>query len=187
MEKDLRSACEALNSGGTILYPTDTVWGLGCDATNAKAVQKIYSLKNRMETKSMIILLDSKDKLPLYVKKVPLIIDDLLAQCERPTTFVYPNAINLPQNLVAEDGSIAIRVVTSGFAHDLISAFGKPIVSTSANISGEPTPQNYQSISEQIKTSVDYLVKQELNTSIEFKPSRIILFKNDFDFNIIRD
>lgn len=185
--EDLRLAIESLNQGGVILYPTDTVWGLGCDATDPKAIGKIYKIKHRKESKSLIIMLDDRVKLYRYIQKVPLIIDELLEQCERPTTFVYPNAINLPKNLIADNGSIAIRIVHSGFAHDLINLFGKPIVSTSANISGASTPRKFEEISDQIKQSVNYIVKREQDTSIEYKPSRVIEFKNDFDFEILRD
>src|ERR1035437_6171729 len=139
-EQELAKALEVLKSGGTLLYPTDTIWGLGCDATNPKAVEKIFKLKNREESKSLIVLLDDEDNLHKYVDNLPEITFDLLKNIDKPTTIVYSNAKNLAWNVIASDGTVGIRVTRDPFCRDLVKRFGKPIVSTSANISGDPSP-----------------------------------------------
>jgi L-threonylcarbamoyladenylate synthase len=186
MEKEIQKCVEVLKKGGTILYPTDTIWGIGCDATNYKAVQKIYKIKKRLETKSLIILIDDKKRLENYVKEIPEITWDLMKNVEKPLTIIYPNARNLPKNVVAEDNSIAIRIVKNEFCIRLIREFGKPIVSSSANISGEITPLVFRCVSENVKKSVDYVVQLYQDVLQEVKPSRIIRLKENGEFIIIR-
>jgi L-threonylcarbamoyladenylate synthase len=187
MEEEVEKCVSLLKEGKVILYPTDTVWGIGCDATNEEAITRIYRIKQRNEKKSMIILLDSMQRLPMYVKKIPLIAWDLLAHVTRPTTFVYQSAYNLPEKLIHSDGTIAIRIVQNDFCRQVIRGLGHPLVSTSANMAGEPTPQTFDKISQEVIRQVDYVVSQEQSTSVEFKPSRLIKFLDDYNFTIIRD
>ena len=177
---------EILEREGTILYPTDTVWGIGCDATSQKAVEKIYHIKQRVESKSLIILLADIKDISKYVEKVPGIAIDLMKNVERPTTIIYPNAINLAKNVVADDNSIAIRIVKNEFCKCLIRTFGKPIVSSSANISGEQTPVVFKLISKEILDHVDYVVNLYQDVLQELKPSRIIKLSENGEFDIIR-
>ena len=186
MLDEIENAIHVLTIGGTMLYPTDTVWGIGCDATNYKAVEKIYKLKKRLETKSLIILIDDPKNIEHYVKEIPEITWDLMKNVEKPLTIIYPNARNLPKNVIAEDNSIAIRIVRNEFCIRLIREFGKPIVSSSANVSGEPAPLVFRCVSENIKRSVDYVVNLYQDVLQEVKPSRIIRLKEDGEFNIIR-
>jgi len=187
MEEVIEKCVSLLRDGKVILYPTDTVWGIGCDATCEEALMRIYRIKQRNEKKSMIILLDSMQRLPMYVQKIPLIAWDLLSHVTRPTTFIYPTAYNLPQKLIHEDGTIAIRIVQHEFCRQLIRALGHPLISTSANIAGEPTPQTYDHISQAVISQMDYVVSPDLATSTDFKPSRVIKFLDDYNFTIIRD
>ncbi len=187
MEEEIEKCISHLKEGKVILYPTDTVWGVGCDATNEESLMRIYRIKQRNEKKSMIILLDSMQRLPMYVKKIPLIAWDLLAHVTRPTTFIYPSAYNLPEKLIHEDGTIAIRIVQHEFCRRVIRGLGHPLISTSANIAGEPTPQTYENISPEIRRQVDYIVSHDQATSMDFKPSRLIKFIDDYNFTIIRD
>lgn len=187
MEKEIEKCVEMLLAGKVILYPTDTVWGLGCDATNEAAVAKIYRIKQRQESKSMLVLLDKMDKLPLYVENIPLIAWDLVPTTERPTTYIYPTAYNLPKIMIPYDGSIAIRIVKDGFCHQIIQALNRPLVSTSANVSGTPAPITFEDISDEIKNNVDYIIPEKYNESTDFKPSRIIRFIDDYNFSIIRE
>ncbi len=186
MEKDIQKCLEVLRNGGTILYPTDTIWGIGCDATNRKAVDKIYRLKKRLESKSLIVLLDDPGKLPFYVKTIPAIAWDLIGGVDNPLTVIYPNAMNLAKNVIAEDGSIAIRIVKNDFCKRLIHDFGKPIVSSSANISGEPAPLVFKKISSEIIRKVDYVVNLFQDQLQEMKPSRIIKLNENGEFQVIR-
>lgn len=187
MEEVIEKCVSLLRDGKVILYPTDTVWGIGCDATCEEALMRIYRIKQRNEKKSMIILLDSMQRLPMYVQKIPLIAWDLLSHVTRPTTFIYPAAYNLPQKLIHEDGTIAIRIVQHEFCRQLIRALGHPLISTSANIAGEPTPQTYDHITQAVISQMDYVVSPDLATSTDFKPSRVIKFLDDYNFTIIRD
>ena len=187
MEKEITKCVELLLAGKVILYPTDTIWGLGCDATNEDALEKIYRIKQRHESKSMIILLDKSDKLPLYVQKIPLIAWDLLHIADRPTTYIYPTACNLPAKLIHSDGTIAIRIVNDPFCRRLIQQLGRPLISTSANLSGEKSPTSFSDISPQLKEAVDYCVPQECASSIDYKPSRLIRFINDYNFSVVRE
>ena len=186
MEKEINRCIEVMKKGGTILYPTDTIWGIGCDATNEKAVDKIYRLKKRINIKSLIILLDNVESLSKYVKTIPTIAWDLMENVDKPLTIIYPNAQNLPNNVVAEDNSIAIRIVKEEFCIRLIRSFGKPIVSSSANISGEPAPLVFKCVSKEILKGVDYVVNLYQDRLQEVKPSRIIKLNENGEFNIIR-
>ncbi|MCQ2285927.1 MAG: threonylcarbamoyl-AMP synthase [Bacteroidales bacterium] len=186
MEKEIENCVERLLAGEILLYPTDTVWGIGCDATNEKAIQRIYELKQRNERKSMLVLLDKKEKLPYYVKNIPAIAWDLLAKVERPTTFIYPTAQNLPSRLVPLDGTIAIRIVDSEFCKKIIAAMNRPLISTSANISGSPSPASFDDIAPEIINGVDYVVPQQYNTSTNTQPSSMIRFIDDNQYVTIR-
>ena len=186
MEQEIQKCVAVLKKGGIILYPTDTIWGIGCDATNEKAVDKIYKLKKRLETKSLIILLDDPAKVGDYVKKVPEIAWDLINSVETPLTIIYPNAKNLPKNVIGDDGSIAIRLVKNDFCKQMIKKFGKPIVSSSANISGDPAPLVYRCVSGEIIKKVDYVVSLYQDVLKDVKASRIIKLDEDGSFNIIR-
>ena len=186
LEKDIQQAVEYLKKGKIILYPTDTIWGIGCDATSSKAVQHIYKLKGRSETKSMIILLDTPEKISIYVKHVPPIAYDLIKNSVSPLTIVYPGAKSLAKNLIAKDGSIAIRIVKGRFSGTMIKEFGKPVVSTSANVSGQPSPALFHQISDDIVNNVDYVAESFRNAIKTVKPSTIIKLENNGKFSIIR-
>jgi L-threonylcarbamoyladenylate synthase len=183
---EILKCLEVLEKGGTILYPTDTVWGLGCDATNEKAVARIYKIKQRLDSKSLIILLHDPAFLEKYVENVPDIAWDLMKSVGKPLTIIYPHAINLPGNVTGEDHSIAIRIVKNEFCRELIRKFGKPIVSTSANISGEPAPLVFKFISPELIGKVDYCVDYQRDEIQEVKPSRIIKLNENGEFYIIR-
>ncbi|REJ82551.1 MAG: threonylcarbamoyl-AMP synthase [Bacteroidetes bacterium] len=183
---ELENALKTLQEGGLILYPTDTVWGIGCDACNPEAVAKIYELKRREDSKSMIIMLDNAVKLQSYISEVPEQAFTLIEHAERPLTIIYDGARNLAGNLIASDGSVGIRVTKDKFCSDLISRFKKPIVSTSANISGEPTPQNYNDISELIRNGVDYIVNLRKDESENPRPSTIIRLRKNGEIEFIR-
>ena len=186
LKDEIKNCIEVLEKDGTILYPTDTIWGIGCDATSQAAVQKIYHFKKRLESKSLIILLADMKDISEYVKTVPDIAHDLMKNVERPLTIIYPNAQNLPKNVIAEDNSIAIRIVKNPFCKALIREFGKPIVSSSANIAGEPAPMVFKFVSQEILEQVDYVVKMYQDVLNEVKPSRIIKLKENGEFHIIR-
>ncbi len=186
MEEEIMKCVEVLKRGGTILYPTDTIWGIGCDATNRDAVNKVYRLKQRTDKKNLIILLDEPDKLTDYVEEVPLIACDLLRHIDSPLTIIYPGAKNLAPNVIADDQSIAIRIVNNTFCRKLIHTFGKPIVSTSANIAGHNHPLTFKNISPILKKGVDYCVDEALDEIKEVKPSQIIKIDINGEFKIIR-
>jgi len=186
IEDDIRNALSVLNQGGIILYPTDTVWGIGCDATNYQAVDKIYRLKHRIESKSLIILLSSFENLATYVRNIPDITYDLLRSIENPVTVIYSNAWNLAPNVIAGDGTIGIRIIKERFCNELIKRFGRPIVSTSANISGEPTPSTFSQVSEDIRKGVDYCVNFRQNVFTQSKPSTIIRLFENGEYKMIR-
>ena len=173
-EDDILKCLEILRDGGIILYPTDTIWGIGCDATNEDAVKKIYSLKKRPDEKSMIVLVaDEKDVLR-HVSQPDLEVFDYLKKTQKPTTVIYRGAIGFADNLIGKDGSIAIRICKNEFCRHLIKRFRKPIVSTSANISGEPSPKNFSDISEQIRSNVDYVVQFGQDNKTNAEPSSLI-------------
>lgn len=184
---DLQQAIRVLREGGVILYPTDTVWGIGCDATNAAAVQRIYEIKRRADSKSMLVLLDSPSKLQGYVD-VPMAADQLLEVSEegRPMTIIYPNARNIAENLVAEDGSVGIRITREAFSKALCEGLHHPIVSTSANISGEPTAKNFRQVTPEIANAMDYVCRYRQTDEEEKQPSSIIKVNSDNSFVIIR-
>ena len=157
MTEDIKKACEVMAAGGIILYPTDTIWGIGCDATNEKAVQRVYELKRRADNKAMLVLMDSEAKLDRYVSDVPDIAWDLISVSDKPLTIIYSSAKNLATNLLGADGSVGIRITNEEFSKKLCERFRKPLVSTSANVSGEPSPANFSEVSEVIKEGVDYI------------------------------
>ncbi len=183
---DLLKALDTLHKGGSILYPTDTIWGLGCDATNAKAVENIYRIKQRVESKSLIVLVSSFEQVIKYVDKVPEVAWDLLKCIENPVTVIYSNAKNLAPNVIAEDGTIGIRIVKEEFCEALIRKFGKPIVSTSANISGEASPVTFSHINKELINNVDYVVKYKQQVFQQSKPSTIIRLLETGEYIILR-
>lgn len=187
MQEDIKKAVEVLKNGGTIIYPTDTIWGIGCDATNSKAEQKVYKLKSRKQKASFIVLLETEKKIANYVEELPEILWDLIESIDFPTTIIYPKAKNLAKNVVATDGSIAIRIVKSGFCHDLIKAFGKPLVSTSANASGEQPPVVFKDISKNLLEMADYVTTSGRDLLMKAKASTIIRLKPNGEFDIVRD
>jgi len=183
---DIDKALAVLKDGGVILYPTDTIWGLGCDATNEAAVEKINQIKGRAADKSFIILLDTDAKIQSYVTEVPDVAYDLIEYAENPMTVIFSNGKNLAKNVINQDGSVGIRVVKHDFCQQLLQRFRKPIVSTSANISGEPSPQNFDAISEEIKSAVDYIVEYQQDDHSVKKPSTIIKIGSGGQFSFIR-
>ncbi len=184
---EIDKAVMVLASGGTILYPTDTIWGIGCDATNQKAVNKVYKIKQRIEGKSLLVLVDTPERIYEYVDKVSPLFFDLIRSYDKPLTVIYQGARNVAKGVAAEDKTIGIRVAQDEFCRELIRTFGKAIVSTSANLSGEPTALRFQQISEKIKNSVDHIVNLYQNEIRTMKPSRIIRINEKGDFEIIRD
>ena len=174
MTEDLKKACEVMAAGGIILYPTDTIWGIGCDATNEKAVQRVYELKRRADNKAMLVLMDSEAKLDRYVSDVPDIAWDLISVSDKPLTIIYSSAKNLATNLLGADGSVGIRITNEEFSKKLCERFRKPLVSTSANVSGEPSPANFSEVSEVIKEGVDYTVSYRQDDMSKAAPSGII-------------
>ncbi|HUR10217.1 MAG TPA: L-threonylcarbamoyladenylate synthase [Flavitalea sp.] len=175
---DIEQCVEILKKGGLILYPTDTVWGIGCDATNPTAATKIYSLKKRVETKAMIVLVADPKDLLKYTASPDLSIIDHLATKQKPTTVIYEGAIGLAPNIIAPDGTIAMRITKDDFCRHLIKRFRKPIVSTSANFSGYPTPPTFDKIDTEIKNAVDYVVHYRRDDNRESVPSTVIMWKN---------
>lgn len=186
MINDIEKSLEVLCSGGVILYPTDTVWGIGCDACNRTAVERIYSIKLRNEARSMLVLVDGMKMLSDYVEDVPDIAVKMIDEAERPLTIIYPKSKNLSDNLVADDGSIGIRIVNDPFCKQVIGAFGKPIVSTSANISGKPTPGVFDEVSDDIKAAVDYVVVWRQDDRNPATASSIIQIKTDGSYVKLR-
>ncbi|MCB9012547.1 MAG: threonylcarbamoyl-AMP synthase [Bacteroidales bacterium] len=186
MQEDIKKSVEVLRNGGVILYPTDTVWGLGCDAGNEEAVARIYNIKKRSDSKSMLVLIDHEGRLESYVREVPEIAWELLDASDRPLTIIYPGAKNLAKNLIAEDGSIGIRITDDAFCSRLINSFGRPIVSTSANISGEKAAAIFDEISEEIKEAVDFIPQWRRDDYEKRPPSSIIKLGEGGLFKIIR-
>lgn len=185
-KEDMQQALKVLQEGGLILYPTDTIWGIGCDATNPEAVDKIFKLKQREDSKAMLVLLDSPAKLPAYVDQVPDLAWDLVEITEKPMTIIYQGAKSLASNLIAEEGTIGIRITSELFSKTLCERFRKPVVSTSANVSGDPSPLNFSQISEIIKNGVDYIVKFRQEEISNPKPSSIIYLGINNEVRIIR-
>lgn len=185
LKEEIRNTLEVLKNGGIILYPTDTIWGLGCDATNLEAVKRIYEIKKRADNKSMLVLLDDAGKLASYAD-VPDIALDLVEIADKPTTIIYPGAKRLAPNLIAEDGTVGIRITNEEFTKSLLFRYNKPIVSTSANISGEPSPRFFDEISEEVKNAVDYIVCYRQNDHKPASPSSIIKLGMGGEIEIIR-
>ena len=187
MTEDIKKACEVMAAGGIILYPTDTIWGIGCDATNEKAVQRVYELKRRADNKAMLVLMDSEAKLDRYVSDVPDIAWDLISVSDKPLTIIYSSAKNLATNLLGADGSVGIRITNEEFSKKLCERFRKPLVSTSANVSGEPSPANFSEVSEVIKEGVDYIVSYRQDDMSRPNPSSIIKLDKGGVIKIIRE
>lgn len=185
-DDDVQNSLLILQSGGLILYPTDTIWGIGCDATNPAAVQKVYALKQRAATKSLIVMMADQRDILKYTSQPDLRIFDFLGTVQKPTTVIYEGAIGLADNLVNEDGTIAIRLVDEPFCRTLIRRFRKPIVSTSANISDRPSPASFRDIDPQIKTGVDYVVKYRQEDTSPHQPSAILKWNRDGTITTIR-
>lgn len=202
MDAELGAALKVLREGGIILYPTDTIWGIGCDATNPEAVRKIYEIKHRSDSKSLVLLANDMDMVARYIRQIPDIAIDLVDVNDKPMTIIYPGAIctqapkegekpssdryHLAYNTVAEDGSVGIRIPMMDFCKDLIFKLGRPIVSTSANISGEPSPQTFEDIPESIRSAVDYIVNPGLEAGSTGLASQIIKLEVDGQVKIIR-
>lgn len=186
LDNDILNSLSVLHSGGMILYPTDTIWGIGCDATNKNAIKKIFLLKKREEKKAMIILVADVEMIFDYVLSPSKKILSYITNNQKPTTAIFKNAINLPTNLINEDGTVAIRIVKDDFCRLLILQLKKPLVSTSANISGEPYPQNFHQISSAIKNGVDYIVQHRQNDFTQHSPSSIIKSGSNDEIEIIR-
>jgi len=187
MQIEIEKTVEVLKKGGTILYPTDTIWGIGCDATNQKAVDKIYKIKQRIEGKSLLVLVDTPERIQDYAENVSPLFFDLIKNYDKPLTVIYQGAKGVAKGIAAEDKTIGIRVAQDAFCRELIKQFGKAIVSTSANLSGDPPALRFQQISEKIKEGVDYIVDLHQNEIRNMKPSRIIRVTESGDFEIIRD
>ncbi len=187
MHEEIKKAVEVLRAGGIILYPTDTIWGLGCDATNKDAVEKIYKIKQRNDSKSMLVLIDNPAKLNSYIDVVPELAWDLIDLADRPLTIIYPKAKNLASNIIAPDGTIGIRVTNEEFSKTLCQRFRMPIVSTSANISGGTSPVNFNDIAEEIKTQVDYIVGFRQEETGGATPSGIIKLGINGEVTVIRE
>ena len=198
MNEEIQKALEVLRGGGVILYPTDTVWGIGCDATDPEAVAKIYAIKNREDSKSLVLLASDMDMICRYVKEVPEMAVQLVEVNDKPMTIIYPGAVAgekgcmkadrraLAFNTVAEDGTVGIRIPMMDFCQTLVAKFGRPIVSTSANVSGETTPKKFAEISEQIRNAVDHIVDPSLEKGDTGHSSSIIKVGLDYSIEIIR-
>ena len=189
-EQDVKNAVEVLRKGGVILYPTDTVWGIGCDATNVEAVKRVYEIKQRDDSKALICLVDSDARLQRYVRQVPdvvwQLIDSLQEGDTKPTTIILDGAVNLAPNLIADDGSIALRITNEPFSKELCYRFQKALVSTSANISGEPAAQNYCDIAQELIDAVDYVCWSRRQEHKPHQPSSIIRLRQNGEVEIIR-
>ena len=189
-EEDIRQAIETMRKGGVILYPTDTVWGIGCDATNVDAVKRVYAIKQRDDSKALICLVDSDARMQRYFRNVPdvawQLVDSLKEGDAKPTTLILDGAINLAENLIADDGSVGIRITNESFSKELCYRFQKAIVSTSANISGEPAAQNYCDIDPRIIEAVDYVCWSRRQEHKPHTPSSIIKLKENGEVEIIR-
>ena len=187
MKEDIQESLQVLKNGGVIVYPTDTIWGIGCDATDADAVSRIYRIKQREDSKSMLVLVDDENRLYQYVEQVPDMALEISRITDKPITIIYPGVVDLAPNLVAEDGSMGIRITTDPFCLELIRQFGKPIVSTSANISGQEPPANFSEIGDEIKSAVDHIVRWRRNETRKGIPSPIIKIGLNNEIRIIRN
>jgi L-threonylcarbamoyladenylate synthase len=186
LENDIENCLAVLQTGGIILYPTDTVWGIGCDATDEQAVKRIFKLKERPEEKSMVILLADEKDILNYVDRPNLMIFDYIKGINKPTTMIYPGAKNLAPSVISKDGTIAIRLVQDSFCRQIIKKLGKPLVSTSSNISGFPTPRTFADIDIRIKKGVDYVVHHRQEDNEPAEPSTIIKINDDGSYIIVR-
>lgn len=185
--KEVQAAEEELLLGNVILYPTDTVWGIGCDAVSTEAVRKIFEIKERDSSKAMILLVADEKMLQHYVKNIPADFSKWVKEQERPTTYVFSEPQNLPAEVLAADGTVAIRIVDDEFCHRLIRQIDRPLVSTSANISGEPSPASYNDVSDAIKQRVDFVVNWRRDDAMSSRPSRIVKINPDGSLQVIRD
>ena len=185
-KEDIKNAVEVMRKGGVILYPTDTVWGIGCDATNEEAVAKVYKIKQRDDSKALICLVDSDARLQRYVRNVPNVAWDIFDLATKPTTIILDGAVNLAPNLIAEDGSIAMRITQEEFSKELCYRFQKAIVSTSANISGQPAAQNFQDIAPELLETVDYVCYSRRQEKKPHTPSSIIKLTENGEVTVIR-
>ncbi|RZA01395.1 MAG: threonylcarbamoyl-AMP synthase [Sphingobacteriaceae bacterium] len=186
LKDEVAKALKVVQEGGIILYPTDTIWGIGCDATNTEAIKKIYQLKQRDEAKSMLVLLDTDAKLPSYISEVPDLAYDLIEFAENPLTLIMPGAKNMSTAIISEDGSVGIRISSHPFCQQLIQRMRKPLVSTSANISGKPSPQYFGQIDQEIIDGVDYVVDLDQHSTEIKKPSTIMKLAPGGQFEFIR-
>lgn len=186
-KEEIKETCRVLEEGGIIIYPTDTIWGIGCDATNPEAVRKVYELKKRTDSKALIILVDSSAKIDFYVDSPNNLAFDIIDTATKPLTIIYDHARNMAENLLAEDGSVGIRITEESFSKALCQRFRKAIVSTSANISGEPSPQCFSDINKELLEAVDYVVKFRQDEMTSTKPSSIIKLNRDGQVKIIRE
>lgn len=184
--EDIRTAVQTLRQGGLILYPTDTIWGIGCDAANEEAVRRIFQLKRREDSKAMICLVDSANRMQRYLRQVPDVAWDLVEYADKPLTLILDGAVNLAPSLIAQDGSIGLRVTRETISHELCYRYERAIVSTSANISGEPSPACFAEISDVIKQGVDYVMRSRQNDLSKSKPSQIVKLSLDGQVRIIR-
>lgn len=184
--EDIRCAVETLRKGGLILYPTDTIWGIGCDATNEEAVRRVFALKQRADSKAMLCLVDSPDRLQRYARGIPDVAWDLIEFAGRPLTLILDGAVNLAPSLVAEDGSVGLRVTREAISRELCYRFQKAVVSTSANISGEPSPSIFSEIDPAIVQGVDYVMRSRQNDTHPSRPSQIVRLKADGEFKVLR-
>jgi len=187
MHNDIKKALEVLKNGGIILYPTDTIWGIGCDATNVEAVKRVYEIKKREDSKAMLVLMENPNRLNSYIDEVPEIALDLIDVTDKPMTIIYSNAKNLAKNLINSDGSIGIRITEETFTQQLIQRFKKPIVSTSANISGDAPAQNFIEINQDIIDAVDYVVEYRQDDLTKAQASSIIKIGTDWGIQVIRE
>jgi L-threonylcarbamoyladenylate synthase len=186
MKQEIEQCREVLRGGGTILYPTDTIWGIGCDATNPEAVKKVYGIKQRVDSKAMLVLVNSIDMIWDYVDEIPPAALEILEVNDKPLTIIYPGARNLAHNLPAKDGSIGIRISAESFSSGLIKAFGRPIVSSSANIAGNTSPADFSEISADIKSAVDYVANWKQDDRKKRKPSGILKVSLNGEIEIVR-
>ena len=187
MKEEVAKAVDILKKGGLLLYPTDTVWGIGCDATNSDAVDKIYALKRSHDKKGMLVLVDSADRAACYTGKVPDVAWELFEVADKPLTLILPNATGVAENLIPDERTLGIRIPKHDFCQAMLRKFGRPIVSTSANISGEPTPKDFDAISNEIKEGVDFIVDRQYEAGATGKASSIIMLSEDGQVKIIRE
>lgn len=185
-DEDIKNCLKVLREGGIILYPTDTIWGLGCDATNPKAVERIFEIKKRKDSRSLLVLVDSEAMLERYVREIPPMAYEIARLADKPVTIIYPSCKNLASGIAAEDGSAGIRITADSFCNLLIERFRKPVVSTSANISGDPSPSHFNEISESIITSSDYVVFHRREDRRKQSASPVIKVEINGEIKIIR-